>query len=281
MGTHAARCRRAFSLLEILIALAIVGVLVGLAVPGFAVLRSRANDSAIGWEISDLSRALEIYKRDKGDYPPSMGEDYSAANRNRTICEQHLRTCYPRATKRAKDYFYDYIAPELDQDEAIVFWLSMTTVDEQDPFPLAVINCSPIPKPWFRAAPPRLYYSFREDRLWDTPDDPDSFPAYRPLHCQGTTFVHIDARYYRFHLTPATAAISAVQPYFDSDGKPIHPSSFQIITAGQDGDYGSLYDAVANPSLLKSFPSGNNLRAADFDNLTNFSEGKRLSAWMP
>ena len=281
MGTSLRPLRRAFSLIEILVALAIIGVLISLAIPVTATLRSRSQDSAIAWEVSALSHALETYKRDKGDYPPSMGEDYSPANRYLTICEQHLQKCYPKASRRAKNYFYDYIAPELDQDEAIVFWLSLTTLDERDPFPVAVVNGNSIAKPWSAGGSRRLFYDFRQDRLWDTPDDPDEFPAYRAPYCKGTTFVHIDARYYRFHLTPATAAISAVQPYFDADGRAIGPTKFQIIAAGQDGEYGALYDAVANPSLLKHFPSGRNFGDDDGDNVTDFSQGRRLSASLP
>jgi prepilin-type N-terminal cleavage/methylation domain-containing protein len=282
MGTHRRHSRCAFTLLELLIVLAIIGILVSLAVPAAASLRARACDQTIAREIADLSWALEAYKRDKGDYPPSMGEDYSPGNRFRTICEKHLRICYPKATRQAKNYFYDHIAPELDQDEAIVFWLSLTTLNELDPFPVAVMNGNPVAKSWAAGtSPPCVYYDFREDRLWDTPSDPDAFPGYAAPYCKGKSFVHIDARYYRMHLTPATAAISEVQPYFDADGNPIHPATFQIITAGQDGDYGPLYDAMANPSLLKRFPRGENFGEEDRDNVTDFSDGKRLSAWIP
>ena len=285
MGTSSAPPRRAFSLVEILVALAIVGILVSLAIPAAATLRSRANDAVIAREIADLSHALEKYKAELGDYPPSMGEDYSPAGRNLTICEQHLRKCYPKASRRAKDYFYDHIAPELDQDEAIVFWLSLTIRDEHDPFPVAVINGSPVPKPWVSGGSiggrQRVFYEFRADRLWDTPNDPDDFPGYAAPYCKGKSFVHIDARYYRLHLTPPTAAISEVQPYFGAEGKPISPTTYQIITAGQDGEYGPLWDAAADPSLLKIFPTGENFGEEDGDNVTSFSSGKRLSAWGP
>ncbi len=281
MASPLFRHRRAISLLEILIALAIVGILITLAVPAAALLRSRTSDAVIAREVAELGHALDAYKRELGDYPPSMGEDYSPGRRYLTICQQHLQKCYPRATKQAKDYFYDYIAPELDQDEAIVFWLSMTTLDEGDPFPVAVIDGNPIPKPWPVSGTRRSFYDFREDRLWDTPDDPDAFPAYRAPFCKGTTYVHIDARYYRFHLTPAAAAISAVQPYFDAAGTPMQPETYQIVAAGQDGEYGPLYDAALDPSLLKHFPSGIHFGDEDGDNITSFSQGKRLSAWLP
>jgi hypothetical protein len=157
----------------------------------------------------------------------------------------------------------------------------MTTLDERDPFPVAVLNGNPVPKPWPQGATRRIWYDFHTERFWDNPADADDIPAYRVPHCQDTTFVHIDARYYRFHLTPQTAAISAAQPYFDEQGEPLNPTTFQIITAGQDGDYGALYDAVADPTLLKRFPSGENFADADGDNLTDFSAGRRLSAFLP
>jgi prepilin-type N-terminal cleavage/methylation domain-containing protein len=280
MRTDLCGRQRAFTLLEVLVVLGIIGVLLALALPAVASFRSRANDAVIAGEISRLREALWAYKRDKGDFPPSMGEDYSPANRFRTICERHLRTCYPHLTPQAKAYFYDYIAPELDQDEAIVFWLSLTTTDPRDPFPVAMINGNPIPKP-SAAAPRRVYFEFQEDRLWDTPDDPDGFPAYQPPYCKGTTYVHIDARYYLYHLTPQTAAIRAAQPYFDGAGRPINPGTFQIITAGQDGDYGALWNAAADPTKLKRFPVGENYAEGDRDNLTDFSSGRRLAAFLP
>lgn len=281
MGTTLAPARRAFTLLELLVALAIVGILVSLALPAAASLRSRANDAAIGREISALRSAVIAYKAELGDYPPSMGEDYSPANRYRTICEQHLRKCYPRLTQPAKTYFYDYIAPELDQDESLVFWLSMTTVDPRDPFPTAVINGNPVPKSWPGGGSRRVFFDFRQDQFWDNPADADDIPAYLAPHCKGTTFVHIDARFYTMHLTPASAAISAVQPYFDEQGMPLHPTTFQIITAGQDGEFGALFDAIADPTLKKQFPSGINLADGDLDNLTDFSEGRRLGSLVP
>lgn len=281
MGTTLAPSGRAFTLLEILVALAIIGILVSLSIPAAANLRARANDAVIAREISDLSQALFQYKSVMGDFPPSMGEDYSPASRYRTICERHLRKCYPRLSPQAKAYFYDYIAPQLDQDESLVFWLSMTSLDERDPFPIAVINGTPIPKPWPRSDSRRTFYDFREERFWDNPADPDDIPAYRAPYCKDKTFVHIDARYYLMHLTPQSAAISAAQPYFDDQGRPLNPTTFQIITAGQDGEFGALYDAIANPALKKRFPSGIYFDEGDMDNLTDFSVGRRLSSYLP
>lgn len=281
MGTDLRYVRRAFTLVEILVSLAIIGILVSLALPAVAVLRSRANDLTIAREIAGLRDAVIAYKVEMGDYPPSMGENYSPANRYLTICEQHLRKCYPRISQQAKDYFYDYIAPELDQDESLVFWLSMTTLDERDPFPVAVLSGNPIPKSWPHGGARRIWYDFQPERFWDNPADADDIPAYRAPYCKDTTFVHIDARYYGLHLTPQSAAISAAQPYFDQQGRPLNPTTFQIITAGQDGDFGALYDAIANPALLKRFPSGENYGDGDHDNLTDFSAGRRLASYSP
>jgi hypothetical protein len=50
------------------------------------------------------------------------------------------------------------------------------------------------------------------------------------------------------------------------------PTTFQIICAGQDGEFGL---DPATPGA-KFFPQGGNYSPADRDNMTSFSEGRRL-----
>jgi hypothetical protein len=58
--------------------------------------------------------------------------------------------------------------------------------------------------------------------------------------------------------------------------KPMNPTTFQIICAGQDGDFGMLLSSSGAATIdadAKSFPSGLNYNQADKDNITNFSNG--------
>jgi len=74
------------------------------------------------------------------------------------------------------------------------------------------------------------------------------------------------------------------RPYFTDAGPPsfVNPTSFQILCAGQDGDWGN--SDPADPNLwagLKGFPGGQNYTPADRDNIANFSEGRTLEDHLP
>src|SRR5688500_1289496 len=77
-GIRASRRRRAFTLIEMLVVIGIVVLLVALLVPAGAIAISTARDASMSLEISQLAQAIETYKKEKGDYPPSFGEIDSA-----------------------------------------------------------------------------------------------------------------------------------------------------------------------------------------------------------
>ena len=79
------------------------------------------------------------------------------------------------------------------------------------------------------------------------------------------------------------ATLSAPSAYPKDQTKPMNPTTFQILCAGQDGDFG-VYDGInrtpADPTV-KLFPSGLNYIQADKDNITNFSGGRTLGDSIP
>jgi hypothetical protein len=66
-------------------------------------------------------------------------------------------------------------------------------------------------------------------------------------------------------------------PNFRGRNKPVNPTTFQILCAGQDGEFG---DSLA-ADQVKLFPSGAFYEAADKDNITNFSDGRTLGDNIP
>jgi hypothetical protein len=262
---------------------------------GLAVGRTRNFNMTA--EISQLAQAIETYKKEKGDYPPSMGEIdtsgnslYVPATRYNTVCEKHLRKCYPRMTNAEKDFFYDNIAQRITGDEALVFWLSLTQNDERNPFTS-------------RAANFKKYYDFKSDRLVDFDGDfyawtdPDGtarrldFPSYRASYAGETAYVYIDSRTYAMHRQAQYALGQKVQAYFnDNPGSNatqkhyVNDTTFQIVCAGQDREFGDAKDQFDGINIIqfpKRFKSGENYTDDDEDNLTNFSEGRMLGDHIP
>jgi prepilin-type N-terminal cleavage/methylation domain-containing protein len=267
---------RGFTLVEMLVVIAIIVILMALLIPVTMGVISRARNAAIAVEIRELKVALEKYKETHGDYPPSMGgppAQWLPGNRYQTVAEKHLLRCYPKMTPVQKNFFYDYIAWQLDNDESLVFWLGLIADDPREPFKNFTLDGSNnlifTPTPGSPAGTVGVYpgpytrhvhFDFDERRLFDavTPQDVDPIPAYRALYARDTPYIYFDSRTYFIHMHPSTSALGVCQPYMDyakvqatlsnaslpPNGAFVNPNTFQIHCAGQDGDYGGLAPAV-------------------------------------
>lgn len=71
---------RAFTLLELLIVIAIIGVLVGLALPVLSGMRKRTNDAKCISNLRQLGTATLTYVADKGFFPVSFETGAGASN---------------------------------------------------------------------------------------------------------------------------------------------------------------------------------------------------------
>lgn len=82
------RHRKAFTLIELMIVMAIIAVLVGLILPRFKGMRDQANISKAQGEIRSIKTAVESYYMTNGAYPPTT----------LTICATYLTlaTTFPR-----------------------------------------------------------------------------------------------------------------------------------------------------------------------------------------
>lgn len=65
------RCPRAFTLIELLIVVAIIAILAAIAVPNFLEAQTRSKVSRAKSDIRSMATALESYKVDNNKYPPS------------------------------------------------------------------------------------------------------------------------------------------------------------------------------------------------------------------
>ena len=276
---------RAFTLVEMLVVLGIIGILVALLLP--AVMRAvyNARNASIALEIKNIDTAFNTYKQQRGEYPPCFG-DYNASgtllynttmgtpNRYSTAVERHLQRCYPKFTNNmAKTQFYT-VAMEMDQAEALVLWLSMTSTNPANPFETTATR--------------QGYYDFNQRQLLANGDS-DQVPIYVSRYTREQPYIYIENRNYVQHmqqncapkaLTPDGTTQRAL-PYGSSATTPMNPTTFQILCAGQDGDWGDLTTVTMGKYNAKQFPAGTNYTVGDRDNLTNFSESRTLGDSRP
>lgn len=74
--------KQAFTLIELLIVVAIIAILAAIAVPNFLEAQVRAKVSRARTDLRSIATALESYAVDNNKYPPMMGIVYSPLNPN-------------------------------------------------------------------------------------------------------------------------------------------------------------------------------------------------------
>jgi prepilin-type N-terminal cleavage/methylation domain-containing protein len=134
-----------FTLVEILVVIAIIGILVGLAVPAITGAIKTGNNAALRTEIEGLSQAIEAYKLKYNDYPPDFV--------SWPIVERHYRRAFPNIAQSeinllkrltdddaANDYNFmlaistTHNPVAMDRAEAIVWALGGFSSNPQLPF---------------------------------------------------------------------------------------------------------------------------------------------------
>ena len=84
---HRRRSHPGFTLVEMLVVIAIIGVLAAILVPTVFSAMQRAKVARITLEEGNIDAALESYKQKYNDYPP----DFSSRN----VVIQHLAKAFP------------------------------------------------------------------------------------------------------------------------------------------------------------------------------------------
>lgn len=77
--------RKGFTLIELMVVIAIIIILAAVAIPNYINMTKRAKKSRVAHDMANLATALELYKNDWGCYPyqgESTGKDVSSPDSN-------------------------------------------------------------------------------------------------------------------------------------------------------------------------------------------------------
>lgn len=244
--------RHAFTLVELLVVIAVIGVLVGLAIPAIARARRSAISSAMKAEVTNIENGMNSYNTKYGDYPPDM-VSWPIVRRHYLkifpdIAQSELNLLF-RLCDNLPDNDANQMSPisaltwngaVLDRAEAVVWNLGGFSSDPQYPFtgsggPLLVVNPA-----LSRENPLNVEYNpnrvapiveFEAGRLSLVPKDPtvagsrylsldddllgnDVFPTYVLREGQSPV-VYFDSRTYRFNAGDEASGTPALRYLFN------------------------------------------------------------------
>ena len=87
---QASRGEGGFTLVELMVVIAIMGVLAAIAIPRFSGATDRADAAKVEADMSTMASALEVYRVNHGSYPGSLDLTTNASTANNALLSDDL-----------------------------------------------------------------------------------------------------------------------------------------------------------------------------------------------
>lgn len=204
------------------------------------------NNSRVSIEISQMSKALDTFAMQFGEYPPDFHDQMAVW--------KFLKARFPNCPHQKYPSFANH-----SPASALFFWLAGPNGNGFSANP-----ANPFDKGGRRLGP---YFKFEHERVKMVDDVMLYIP---PRSKTGTPYVYFRGTHdkgYNGHPGWETA-----KPYRDSvAGKWLEPDKFQILCPGNDGLFGAG----------NHYPGGPDYDDANYDDIASFSQGSTLDAQIP
>ncbi len=270
------RRRRGFTLVELLVVLAIIGLLVALLLPAINAVLLKTKRTRIKLEMTQLTEAIENFRTQigGGQYPPD------GTNPADTV--QFLRVAFPRCPASNYPPELTTAGPAFTPATALVFWLGGAQNASGN-----FIGFSANPEDPFDTGTARLATTFVFGNVNNTTSRLQQagslskaggagvvwnlcqfFPQNGLAPGSSAPYLYFKAVAGQYTKTPfqntlpyGDSAAPAASPAF------ICPESYQLLCPGMDGKYGTY----TKPPL---YPAGTNYDTTNgLDDMTNFTSG--------
>ncbi len=131
------QAQRAFTLIELLIVVAIIAILAAIAVPNFLEAQVRSKVSRVYADIRAQGTGLECYYIDHGKYPLSFNEPRWPRLTEITTPIAYISTCPfdPFGPKGAPPLYYHYVSATDELGAMIHNWGAYNSWDTKIPYP--------------------------------------------------------------------------------------------------------------------------------------------------
>ena len=135
--------RGAFTLVELLMVIAIIGILIGMLAVAIGPVMNTSREFAVTSEMKQIELAIENFKNKYGFYPPSFaGFDRTVASPELQLLpylnklspnHREATTTFPGSTDSRLKVWWDTIGFNFDDRGSLVFWLSGLSNNKQFP----------------------------------------------------------------------------------------------------------------------------------------------------